>query len=417
MGGALAGIRVVELTTAWAGPMAGRVLAFLGAEVIHVEAATRVNSWRSHREGRNSRNFPGQQPGERPHNRSFLFNSQNVNKLSITLDVKKAGGAETLLDLVTRSDVLVCNFRPGTLRKVGLDYENLRQRQPGIIVAEMPAFGISGPLSGHAALGPTMEMAAGMSGLIGYPGAGPEVTGPSYLDPIGGYHGAAAILTALFHRQRTGEGQYVEIPQVEAAMHYIGEYLLEAGETGTDPERRGNHVDWAAPHDAFPAMGTDEWVAISVADEAAWAALCRLVGAPGLATDPRFSSLAARLRNEGVLYNAIAHWTRQHSKNDAAQQLQAAGIAAAPVNNPKDVAESDYLAARGYFTDLTHPEAGRHSYPGLPIHLSRDPGEQHRAAPCFGQDQDYILRGILSLSTDQVSALKLAGVLDKVPVI
>lgn len=414
--GPLTGVRVVELTTAWAGPMAGRVLAFLGAEVIHVEAATRVNSWRSHRETANPRNYPDQVAGDRPYNRSFLFNSQNINKLSMTLDIKKPVGAAALLDLVSGADVLICNFRPGTLRKVGLDYDRLRTINPGIIVAEMPAFGSSGPLSGHAALGPTMEMAAGMSGMIGYPGEGPETTGPSYLDPIGGNHGAAAVMLALVHRQTTGQGQHIEIPQVEAAMQFVGEELLLAMATGQDRSRNGNAVDWAAPHDAFPSIGEDQWVAICATDKAAWVALCTAIGASGLATDPRFCSLEMRLRNQATLYEAIAAWTRGLTKHEAAQRLQAMGVAAAPVQNPQDLADSAYLADRGFFTELEHREAGTHPYPGLPIYLSRDPGSQHRAAPCFGQDNRMVLTEIMGLSAASLNELQSSGALADIPV-
>ena len=221
----LEGLRVVELTTAWAGPMAGRVLGFLGAESIHVELPNRVNSWRLNKEAPNPINFPDGEPGDRPFDRSFLFNSQNINKLSCILDLKTEEGRALLRKLVAVSDVLICNFRPGTLAKLGLDFESLRAIKPDIIVAELPAFGSRGAMSRYAALGPTMEMAAGMSSLIGYKGGQPENTGPSYLDPIGGFNAASAILTALLHRQRTGEGQICRDP---------------AGGSGDAPDRRAD---------------------------------------------------------------------------------------------------------------------------------------------------------------------------------
>ncbi|MET0429406.1 MAG: CoA transferase, partial [Microvirga sp.] len=174
--GPLTGIRVVELTTAWAGPMAGRVLAFLGAEVIQLESPTRVNSWRMNKEAVNPINFPGREPGARPYDRAYLFNSQNINKRSLILNLKGPGGLDALRDLLAKTDVLICNFRPGMLRQMGLDYDRLRALKPDIIVAEMPAFGIEGPNAGYAALGPTMEMAAGMSSMIGYRNGGPVTT-------------------------------------------------------------------------------------------------------------------------------------------------------------------------------------------------------------------------------------------------
>jgi crotonobetainyl-CoA:carnitine CoA-transferase CaiB-like acyl-CoA transferase len=240
--GPLTGIRVVEITTAWAGPMAGRVLAFLGAEVIQLESPTRANSWRLNKEAANPVNFPDREPGERPYDRSFLYNSQNINKRSLILNLKGPGGLDALRSLLAKTDVVICNFRPGMLRQMGLDYDRLRVLKSDIIVAEMPAFGIEGPMAGYAALGPTMEMAAGMSSMIGYRDGGPVTTGPSYMDPIGGFNCAAAILTALIHRQETGEGQHIEMPQVEAGMQFVGEEILAAIDRREDPEPDGNRV-------------------------------------------------------------------------------------------------------------------------------------------------------------------------------
>ncbi len=347
----LEGVRVVELTTAWAGPMAGRVLGFLGAELIHVELPTRVNSWRLNKEAPNPINFPGGEPGDRPFDRSFLFNSQNINKLSCILDLKTEEGRALLRKLVAVSDVLICNFRPGTLAKLGLDFESLRAIKPDIIVAELPAFGSRGAMSRYAALGPTMEMAAGMSSLIGYKGGQPENTGPSYLDPIGGFNAASAILTALLHRQRTGEGQYVEIPQVEAAMHLIGAEILSAIETGIDPERDGNRSAHAAPHDAFPARGEDEWLVIAARDEDEWTALCRAIGSR-IWQAMRVSRRSRRASLTRTPFRPSSPGSQSQDKHEAARLLQESGVPAAPVQTPEDLAKSDYLAHRGFFTGL-----------------------------------------------------------------
>jgi len=399
----LAGLRVMELTTAWAGPMAGRVLGFLGAECIHIESPNRVNSWRLNKERPNPDNFPAGQPGDRPYDRSFLFNSQNVNKLSCILDLKTREGRAIAQRLAVECDVVICNFRPGTLAKLGLDYGSLKALRPDIIVAELPAFGLSGPLANHAALGPTMEMAAGMSSLVGYPGGQPETTGPSYLDPIGGFNTAAAILTALMHRRRTGEGQHVEVPQVEAAMHLIGGEILSAAETGLDPVRDGNRVAHAAPHDAFPCAGPESWIAIAARDEAEWAALCREMGRPDLATDPRFASLADRKRHEDALTALVTAWTSGQDRHALAERLQAAGVPAAAVQQPRDVAQDRHLSQRGFFHRLAHPDAGEHPHLGLPFRLSATPGTQRRAAPAFGQHTEEVLARIAGLSTDEIA--------------
>jgi crotonobetainyl-CoA:carnitine CoA-transferase CaiB-like acyl-CoA transferase len=411
----LAGIRVVELTTAWAGPMVGRVLAWFGAEVIHVESPTRSNSWRTNKEKPNPINFPGRDPGDRPFDRSFLFNSQNGNKRSLILDLKTAEGMGALRDLVAVSDVLTCNFRPDMLRRLKLDYESLVKIRPGIIVAELPAYGLDGPMSDYAALGPTMEMAAGMAALIGYPDGQPEVTGPSYLDPIGGFNGAAAILTALLHRQRTGEGQHIEIPQVEGAMQFIGAELLAAAETGTDQPRDGNHRPDAAPHDAFPARGDDQWVVIAVFSDDEWQRLAEVIGRPDLARDSRFATLSARLANQHELTRIVAAWTATRDKHAIADQLQTAGVAAAPVQTPRDVAASRHLAARNFFTPIERADIGRYPYPGIPIHLDKTPGRQVTAAPAFGADNVYVLGTILGRTAEEIAAMEASGAIANAP--
>ena len=226
--GPLSGLRVLEFTTAWAGPMAGRIFAFLGAEAIHVESATRLDVWRQFNAVIQPRRYADRDGGERPYNRVAYFNSQNVNKLSLTLDLKNPAGKDAMMKLAAKSDIVVSNFTPGTLARMGVGYETLVKLNPGIIVCEMPGFGNSGPLSKCTANGASMEVAAGMCALIGYPDGPPATTGQVYPDPMGGYNAAAAILTALTHRDATGAGQYIELPQVEASMQFIGDELLHA---------------------------------------------------------------------------------------------------------------------------------------------------------------------------------------------
>ena len=415
MSAPLTGIRVVELTTAWAGPMAGRTLAFLGAEVIRIEPASRPDSWRHPKITFNNNRYPDRDPGLRPHNRSSLFNTQNINKLSMALDLKCPGGHETLIKLLAISDVVISNFTPGTLDRLKLGYQQLRQLKKDIIVLEMPAFGNKGPMANNPALGPTMEMVAGMASLIGYPDGPPTVTGPAYLDPTGGYNAAAAIMTALVYRQATGEGQHIELPQCEAAMQYIGELILSAAATGENPQPQGNRVSWAAPHDTFPARGHDAWVAIAVTNDEEWRALCAAMGMPDLATHPDYATLSDRLRHGDALHERIASWTRHQDKHEAAALLQSAGVPAAPVNTAKDLVQSRYLAERDFFTTLDHPEAGSHPYQGLPFHLTLTPGAQRRAAPCLGADTHFILSDLLKLSENEIQVLHEAGTISPIP--
>ena len=413
--GPLSGLRVLEFTTAWAGPMAGRILAFLGAEAIHVESATRLDVWRQFNAVIQPRRYADRQGGERPYNRVAYFNSQNINKLSLTLDLKNAAGKAAMLKLAANSDIVVSNFTPGTLARMGVGYETLSKLNPGIIVCEMPGFGNTGPLAKCTANGASMEVAAGMCALIGYPDGPPATTGQVYPDPMGGYNAAAAILTALIHRNATGAGQYIELPQVEASMQFIGDELLHAIATGVDPVPHGNRVRWAAPHDAYLAAGYDQWVTIAVETDDEWRKLCDIMGRPELAADVRYATFEARWKNQDALREPITHWTRTLPKMLIAQRLQAAGIRSAPVQDARNVMEDPYLAARAFTTLLTHAEAGTHGYPSLPFRLSLTPGSQRSAAPCLGADTRKILTNIVGLSAAEVDELDKAGVTSAIP--
>ena len=405
----LEGIRVVELTTAWAGPMAARILAWYGAESIHIESPTRTNTWRSNRDAPSPPTYPDLDPGDRPWDRCFTFNSQNVNKRSLVVDLKTEDGFAAVRKLVGTADVLICNFRPGMLDRLGLGYEQLSAAHPGLIVIEMPAYGLTGPHASYAALGPTMEMAAGMSAMIGYPGGRPTVTGPSYMDPIGGFNAAAAILTALHHRDRTGRGQHIEMAQVEAAMQFIGPELI----VGEDVEPDGNHVPHAAPHNAYPAEGEDSWIAIACLSDDDWARLAAEIG--GAAADPRFATLQGRKAQEAELDALIAAWTEGQDRHTLADRLQRLGVAASAVETAPDLAASDYLRHRGHFTTLTHPEAGTHDHQNLPLHSETAQGTSRTASPGYGEGNAYVLRDVLGLPEDEVARLLASGAFADVP--
>lgn len=407
--GPLSGLRVLELTTAWSGPMAGRILAFLGAEVIKLESATRPDIWRHHATVFWPRRFPDREAGERPYNRSAFFNSQNMNKLSLSLDLKHTGGQRAIRALAGKSDVIICNFTAGTLARLGLGYEEMRKLNSEIIVVEMPGFGNDGPLAKCIANGSSMEIAAGMSALIGYPDGAPATTGQVYPDPMGGYNGAAAVLSALLHRQRTGEGQYVEVPQVEASMQFIGEELLYFIAADVDPKPHGNRVRWAAPHDAYRAAGEDQWVTLAIASDEEWQRLCILIAAPQLVTDERFSRFETRWKNQDKLREPIEAWTRTCDKFYAAARLQRERIRAAPVLDAGEVTRDPYLAWHGFFTPLKQDECGTHSHASLPFRFNLTPGSQHRASPCLGADSDYILREIAGLSVEEIELLHREG--------
>ncbi|HLK25428.1 MAG TPA: CoA transferase, partial [Caulobacteraceae bacterium] len=351
----LQGLRVLDFTQAWAGPMTARSLAFLGAEVIKIENGSRLDSWRGPAVGVNDpASYPDRVGGERPYDRNALFNTQNHDKKSISVDLKAAAGQDIARRLAAKCDVVLANFSPHALAKLGLGYEALSRDNPRLVMVEMPAFGNDGPWSSHVGMGKTMEAAAGMASLIGYGDGEPVLTGPAYLDPIGGLHGAAAVLTALAERNRTGLGQYVEVAQVEAAMHWIGEYILQTGRTGEVFRADGNRRPDMAPHDAFPCAGDDQWMVIACPDDETWPRLVAATGVRDLA-DAKFATLAGRLAHAEAVTAGLSAWTRGRNKHEAADLLQAAGVPAAPVNNGADVWRDPFLRSRGFIHELTHP--------------------------------------------------------------
>lgn len=405
--GPLSDIRVLEFTTAWAGPFAGRLLAYLGAEVIKVEAPSHPDSWRGSRTGGAPFYYPELDPGAEPQNRTVLFNSQNIDKYSIALDLKSPGSDDVMRDLIGEADVIFANFTPGVLDRLGVGFSAASRINPRIIVVEMPAFGPGGPMSRHQGMGKTMEPATGMTSLMGYGDDKPVLTGPALMDPIGGLNAVAAIVTALEWRQRTGSGCAVQVPQVEAATHWIGEYVLEQVDTGRTWHPDGNHAPGFAPHDAFRCRGDDEWIVIAVADDRQWQALCAVMGRPELAA--RYATAADRTERQQELADVIGAWTANHDRIELAERLQQAGVPAAPVLGGADIAASPVMWRSGMIAELDHALVGRRSYSTAAFRLDRTPGGCHRAAPRFGEHNDVILRDLLGYDDTRIARLRESG--------
>jgi crotonobetainyl-CoA:carnitine CoA-transferase CaiB-like acyl-CoA transferase len=411
MTGPLKGVRVLEFSTAWAGPFAGRCLAYLGADVIKVEAPSHPDSWRGARVGSAPVYYPDRDPGDDPQNRNVLFNSQNIDKRSIALDLKVAGSVEVMHGLAADADVVLANFTPGVLDRLGVGHTALSAVNPRIIVVEMPAFGPGGPMSAHQGMGKTMEPAAGMTSLMGYADGTPVLTGPASMDPTGGLNAVAAVVTALELRARTGRGCRVEVPQVEAAAHWIGEYVLEQIATGTTWHPEGNNAPGYAPHDAYPCQGADQWVVIAVPDDDTWRALCRVMGRPELADDDRFATAAARVHHRRDLDQVLAEWSGPQDKVELAELLQQGGVPAAPVLDAAEVAQDPGLRAAGMVVALEHPKVGQREYSALGFRHERTPGGHRRAAPLFGEHNDAVLRELLGYDDARISQLRSAGVI------
>lgn len=406
----LAGSRVLEISTAWAGPMLGRILADFGADVVKVETLDAIDNWRGAVKGDDTARYPDRTPGARPYNRSAWFNTQNLGKRSLGLDLKAAQARPALEALVAGVDIVISNFAAGALARLQLDYERLRALRPDVILVEMVVTGEGGPLADTRGVGPTMEALAGMTTLTGYGDGVPQRTGPAYVDPIGALNGAMATLLAVHHRLRTGEGQRIELAQRESLMHWYGERLLLCAADGVEPLPQGNALGGASPHGAFRCSGQDQWVAIAVFEEPQWQALCHAIGRADLAADPRYADAAGRAAAAAALRSAIEAYTMQHDKHELASRLQREGVCAAPVCAGHDLHADPQLAATGFLFDVDHPEAGRHRYHGLPFRFAGAPASPPSAAPLLGQHTDALLREWAHLSDADIAALHACGV-------
>ena len=413
-GAPLAGVRVLDLTSAWAGPMAARLLGALGADVLKVEGPGRIDDWRGAATGGDLDRYPDFQPGDRPYDRHFQFNTQNQDKRGIVVDLKAPEGRDIAQRLAAQHDIVMANFSTGALDRMGLGWDVLRAANPRTILLEMPAYGSTGPMASWIAYGPSMELMAGIAGLVGYGDGRPTVTGPAYNDPIGGLHGAAALVTALVAREATGRGQRVEIAQRDAAMHWIGEEIIAALVTGQQPVPKANARADALVHRAYRTAGDDEWVAVAAFDAEEFAALWSAVGA-----DPaelaELSTQEGRQRAAERVHAVIEKWAAGLDKTVAAERLQAAGVPAAAVLKAGDLARSSYLESRHVLQTVTHREAGTHRYPILPVHIDGISHRVRRAAPCFGEHNEEVLMGELGLSPREYVELVEKRVVSDVP--
>ena len=403
----LYGIRVLDLTMAWAGPYATRLLGDMGAEVIKIEA---VNSWDL------IRTFTGQPPTvERVWDKSPYFNQLNRDKYGCVLDLSQERGRELFLRLAAISDVVIENFRAEVMENLGLTYEALSAANPQLIVVSMPAHGGTGPERDFIAYGTNAEQLAGLCHLTGYEGGPPQKTGISYGDPVAGVAAAGAIALALWDRRRSGRGQFIEVAQRENLINMIGEQVVAYSMTEREPPRRANRHTSMAPHGCYPCLGDDQWLTLACEDDAQFAALCRVMGRPELAADERFADVVSRYRNQDALDGEIAAWMRERSKEEAAEALQAAGVPASPVLSAPEVFEDAHLRARGFYESVSHAVAGTWDVEGPHWRFSESPAHVRLPAPAFGEHNGYVFGELLGLSEEEIAALEAEGVTGSAP--
>jgi crotonobetainyl-CoA:carnitine CoA-transferase CaiB-like acyl-CoA transferase len=429
---ALEGLRILDFTRLGFGAQATLICGCLGADVIRVESTRFPDAIRV---------MPPfvPEPGERGEafgaatlanataaaspNRGGIFYKYNTGgKRSITVDARHPKGLGLLKDLMASCDVVTESFAAGTLERWGLPYEVMREIRPDIIYVSMCGFGHEGPDTANVTMGPTAQALTGLTFMVGLPDRPPAGWSFSYLDHVGGYLGAIAVLAGVIHRGRTGEGQHIDVSQLEPATALSGALLLDAM-LNRRPSRRpgfptGNRRAHppSAPSGAYRAEGDDRWVVVSCRTERQWAALVRAMGSPPWALEPRFATVAARVEHADELDARIEAWTSSRDRYDVMEVLQRGGVPAGVVQDAADRIERDpQLAARGHYTRLGNAEVDELPLEGVPFRMSATPphtgGRLRRGPPCLGEDNEAVLGELLGMSAEDVAALAADGVL------
>ena len=381
----LSGVRVIDLTRVWAGPLVARILADYGAHVVKV--------------------WDPRVPIDRTRG---VDNKHNRNKDSLALRLDLEEGRDAFLELAAVSDIVIESFRPHVMRNFNLDYDSLRQARPDIIMCSISGYGSTGAAAEFPAYGTSVESITGIPSLMGYTGEMPMTSGIAYPDPVTGMNALVAITTALRHRTATGQGQFIDIALAEGPVCQIGEYIGAYAHNGIQPARNGNSHYRHAPHGVYPCSrdgnlsndnpGNDRWLAIAVTCEEQWQSLCDVMGMPELASDNRFSGESERKRNEAALNGIIASWTKERDPIQTMVALQAAGVPAGAAHRSIDMLADPHLRERDFFVTLDEPDVGTKTYPGQAIITNGLPKDKWRASAPLGTHNEFVLRDLLGSS-------------------
>lgn len=386
----LKGIRILDFSWVLAGPYATRLLADFGAEVIKVQ--------------------PPLPEAQDKFSRGY-YNTWNRNKLGITLNLNKPEGMALAERLAGISDAVVENFAPRVMANWGLDYPNLKMIKSDIIMLSMSTMGNTGPWRDYTGFGPTVQAFSGITHLTSFPGKPPPGLGFAYADHIAGLIACLALFGALEYRRKTGEGQYIDVSQVEAMSSLLGGAILDYTLNGRETEPVGNSSTRAAPHGVYRCRGDDRWCAITVSNDDEWAGFKRATDNPSWTDDERFATLSSRLKNAAELDRLVEGWTGKRAADEVMSLLQKEGVPAGAVQDARDLADDPQLKARGFFIELEHPELGKTTSDATPIKLSDAPARYSRAAPTHGQDNDYIYKQLLNMSESEISGLRRQGII------
>ncbi|MDO8567846.1 MAG: CoA transferase [Dehalococcoidales bacterium] len=399
---ALDGVMVADFGWVIAAPICTKFLADLGATVIRIESTRRPDTIRT-----NSPYAEGK-PGL---NRSSYFTFFNANKYSMSIDLNQPRGAEVARSLVKRSDIVIENFIPGMMKRWGLTYEDLTKVKPDIIMASLGMQGQTGPYARHRGYGIQLAGLVGFTELTGWPDRPPVQPYGALTDVTASDFAAAAIISALIYRQKTGKGQYLDLSQTEASLQFLAPVSLDYTVNGREPSRLGNSCRYAAPHSTYRCQGEDRWCAIAVTNDKEWTAFCRVLGNPDWTKETRFATLLSRKRNEAELDRLVESWSSRFTPEDVMQRLQAAGVPAGVVQNSRDGYYDAHLEARKHFWKMKHPEMGMVTHLGQSFQMSKTPVGPRMPAPCLGEHTEFVCREILGMPDEEFVELLQQGVL------
>jgi benzylsuccinate CoA-transferase BbsF subunit len=399
------GVKIADFTWLGVGPIATKFMADMGATVIHIESYTRPDITRV------SATYKDWQPGI---NRSAFFAVYNDGKYGITLNLRMPQAQEVAKKIIHDwADVVADAHLPGIMEKFGLEYEALKKEKPDLIHVATSLQGKTGPYStmpGHGMVGVSL---GGFTQITGWPDREPTVPFGALTDFLTFPHMVTALIAALIHRKKTGEGQYIELSQLECSVQFLAPPLMDYMINGRILERTGNRSSYAAPHGVYRCKGEGErWCAIAVSTEEEWCNFCDVMGNPEWTKDPRFATFIGRKANEDELDAFVEGWTVNYPPEEVMGRMQAAGVPAGVVESGEDLVADPQLNHRGTHVILKHPEIGPHIYQAPPYRFSKTPHELTMPAPCLGQHNEYVLKEILGMSDDEVAELLISGALE-----
>ena len=397
------GLRVIDFSWVGVGPRATRELAFYGAEVIRVESAARLGTFRN--AGPLAPNVDGP-------DRSAYWANQNLDKMDITLNLRHEGAKDVVAKLMEEADIVTESFAPGTMRRLGFDYQSLREMKPDIIMISMSMEGQGGPHEAYKGFGLVLQATAGITALTSWPDRAPVGTGVAYTDWLATHLAVTSMLAALEHRDRTGEGQYIDLSQLEATIWGLDDAILRYTANGEVAQALGNRHPEASPHGVFPCLGDDRWCAITVFTDEEWSALGRVMGNPVWAEESEMSTLSGRKSNEDELERRLSEWTGRREAVALATLLQEGGVPAYPVNDSEGVQQDPQLAAREHFWEIEHPVIGPMTWDAPAYRLSETPAYKNAPAPLLGQHNEHVYRDLLGYSEEEFVDLMVSGALD-----